>query len=66
MLFGLSNSPFIFQAFMNDIFRVMIGQFIIVYIDDILIYSSTLSTHVKHVQMVLNCLRENHLFAKAE
>lgn len=51
---------------MNDIFKDMIGQFIIVYIDDILIYSSTLHTHVKHVQMVLNCLRENHLFAKTE
>lgn len=41
MPFGLVNSPSVFQAFINDVFRDMLKKFVIVYIDDILIYSDT-------------------------
>ncbi len=54
MPFGLANSPSLFQAFVNDVFRDMLSQFVIVYIDDILIYSDSLDTHVKHVRQYLN------------
>ncbi len=50
MPFGLSNSPSVFQALMNDVFRDMLNQCVIVYIDDILIYSESLETHIKQVQ----------------
>uniref|UniRef100_A0A8C1EY99 Gypsy retrotransposon integrase-like protein 1 n=1 Tax=Cyprinus carpio carpio TaxID=630221 RepID=A0A8C1EY99_CYPCA len=66
MPFGLSNSPAVFQAIVNDVLRDMIDQFIYVYLDDILIFSSSLQEHVQHVQRVLQRLLENGLFVKAE
>ncbi|KAG1925560.1 retrotransposable element [Pimephales promelas] len=48
MPFGLSNSPSVFQAFINDVFRDMLNRWVIVYIDDILIYSNTYEEHVQH------------------
>ncbi|XP_030634258.1 receptor-type tyrosine-protein phosphatase gamma [Chanos chanos] len=66
MPYGLANAPAVFQSFMNEIFHDMINQFLIVYIDDLLIYSSSLFQHIQHVQQVLQRLREHHLFAKAE
>ncbi|KAG1930727.1 retrotransposable element [Pimephales promelas] len=66
MPFGLSNSPSVFQAFMNDIFRDMLDRWVIVYIDDILIYSNSLEEHVQHVRSVLQRLIQFHLYAKME
>ena len=66
MPFGLSNSPGVFQALVNDVLRDMVDQFIYVYLDDILIFSSSLQEHVQHVRRVLQRLLENGLFIKAE
>ncbi|KAG1953664.1 retrotransposable element [Pimephales promelas] len=66
MRFGLSNSPAVFQALVNDVLRDMVDQFIYVYLDDILIFSSSLQDHVQHVRQVLQRLLENGLFVKAE
>ncbi|KAK3555866.1 hypothetical protein QTP86_029823 [Hemibagrus guttatus] len=64
--YGLSNAPSVFQNFMSEIFREMIHRFVIVYIDDILIYSSNLFDHTDHVRQVLNRLRHYHLYLKLE
>ncbi len=66
MPFGLSNSPSVFQAFINDVFRDMLNQWVIVYIVDILIYSETYEEHVRHVRTVLKRLLQHQLYAKAE
>ncbi|SOV07998.1 uncharacterized protein UDID_17258 [Ustilago sp. UG-2017a] len=64
MPFGLANAPAHFQSFINDIFRDIIGVYVVVYLDDFLIFSDTEESHVKHVTEVLTCLRSNRLFAK--
>jgi len=64
MLFGLCNTPEMFQQYMNDIFRDFLDEFLVVYLDDMLIYSDNLKEHRKHVQMVLERLREAGLFLK--
>ncbi len=66
MPYGLSNSPSVFQSFMNEIFRDMLHRFVVVYIDDILIYSPNLATHLHHVTQVLQRLRRYSLFLKLE
>ncbi|KAJ1595446.1 hypothetical protein NDA14_005957 [Ustilago hordei] len=64
MPFGLANAPAHFQLFINDIFRDIIGVYVVVYLDDFLIFSDTEEVHVKHVTKVLTRLRSNRLFAK--
>ncbi|KAL0162424.1 hypothetical protein M9458_041820 [Cirrhinus mrigala] len=64
MPFGLSNSPSVFQAFVNEIFRDMLHRHLIVYIDDILIYSENLETHIQQVRAVLQRLIKHQLYAK--
>ncbi|CAJ0961395.1 unnamed protein product [Ranitomeya imitator] len=66
MPFGLSNAPAVFQHFVNDIFSHLIGRFVVVYLDDILIYSPDLESHQDHVRQVLQVLRDNKLFVKLE
>ncbi|KAI2650571.1 Transposon Tf2-9 polyprotein [Labeo rohita] len=66
MPFGLANSPSVFQSFINDVFRDMLDRWVIVYIDDILIYSSSLQEHILHVRAVLQRLIKHQLYAKAE
>ncbi len=66
MPYGLSNSPSIFQNFMNEIIREMLNQIAIIYIEDIFIYSSNLDEHQQHVAQVLQCLRQHHLYIKRE
>jgi len=63
MPFGLCNAPSTFQRLMNSIFRDVIDKFLIVYIDDILIYSNTLEEHIRHIRFVLNRLRKHQLQA---
>ncbi|KAL0198667.1 hypothetical protein M9458_007207, partial [Cirrhinus mrigala] len=65
MPFGLSNSPSVFQSLINDIFsRDMLNKFVIVYIDDILVYSENQQDHVNHVRAVLQRLIQHQLYAK--
>ena len=66
MPFGLCNAPAVFQRFMNEIFHDFSNRFVIIYLDDILIFSKTLLEHISHVKQVLQRLRENHLYAKLE
>nr|KYP66446.1 Transposon Ty3-I Gag-Pol polyprotein [Cajanus cajan] len=63
MPFGLTNAPTTFMRLMNHALRDCIGRFVVVYFDDILIYSQSLSDHVDHLRQVLLVLRDNHLFA---
>ena len=64
MPFGLTNAPATFQSLMNDIFRDMLDICVIVYLDDILVYSKNDEDHEKHVRQVLQRLRENKLYAR--
>ncbi len=67
MFFGLTNSPPTFQWMMNDIFRDLIGEGkVTIYLNDILIFSKDLGEHRRIVKRVLQRLRENKLFLKAE
>jgi hypothetical protein len=66
MPFGLTNAPAVFQHMMNDIFRPYLDQFVIVYLDDVLIFSKNPEEHEKHVKLVLEKLREVGLYAKLE
>src|SRR5882724_1452518 len=63
---GLTNAPAAFQPFMYDIFADMIDVIVIIYLDDILIYSDNISKHKTHVKEVLRRLRTNGLFARAD
>jgi Reverse transcriptase (RNA-dependent DNA polymerase)/RNase H-like domain found in reverse transcriptase len=66
MPLGLTNGPAVFQCFMNDVFGDMLDVCIVVYIDDILIYSDNPSQHREHVREVLQRLRLYSLYAKAD
>jgi hypothetical protein len=66
MPFGLTNAPATFCTFMNDIFREWLDGFMVVYIDDILVYSHFMEEHVEHPQKVFQRLKENKLYAKFE
>jgi len=62
---GLTNAPAAFQRFMNDAFADMINITVIIYLDNILIYSDNMSEHKVHVQEVLQRLRANGFFVQA-
>jgi len=66
MPFGLTNAPAAFQRFMNDVFSNLLDVCVVVYLDDILIYSNDITQHQKHVKEVLKRLRKAGLYAKAE
>ena len=57
MSFGLTNAPSTFMRLINHILRAFIGQFVVVYFDDILIYSRNFDDHIEHVRAVLQDLR---------
>lgn len=65
MPYGFANSPSIFQSFTSGIFADM-NRFMIIYIDNILVYSSSPEEHIQHVQKVLQRLHKNHLFIIGE
>ena len=64
MPFGLTNAPAAFMDLMNRIFHLYLDQFIIVFVDDILIYSSSEAEHEHHLRIALQTLREHRLYAK--
>ncbi|CAL2271224.1 unnamed protein product [Prunus armeniaca] len=64
MPFGLTNAPAAFMDLMNRVFRPYLDHFVIVFIDDILVYSKTLEGHKKHLRLVLRTLRRKQLYAK--
>ena len=66
MPFGLCNAPGTFQHFVNDKFRDYLDEFLVIYLDDLLIYSDTLEEHKRHVRLVLKRLQEAGLYVKPQ
>ena len=64
MCFDLTNAPALFLDLMNRVFRNYLDSFVIVFIDDILIYSKNEGDHMNHLRVVLQVLKEHQLFAK--
>jgi hypothetical protein len=64
--FGLVNAPAVFQNIMNDLFRPYLRKFVVVYLDDILVYSNTPEEHAKHLRLVLDVLKKHQLTVSAE
>ncbi|KAL6343140.1 hypothetical protein AAG906_020929 [Vitis piasezkii] len=64
MPFGLTNAPTTFQSLMNDLFRSYLRKFILVFFDDILVYSKSWNDHLSHLQIVFDILSINQLFVK--
>jgi hypothetical protein len=62
--FGISNASTISMCLMNGVFKEYLDKFVIVFLDDVLIYSRTKKEHEKHLRMVLQVLRENKLYSK--
>ena len=64
MSFGLRNAPTYFMYLMNLVFMPELDKFVVVFIDDILIYSENEADHAEHLRVVLFRLREHKLYAK--
>ena len=64
MSFGLTNAPTYFMYLMNKVFMEYLDKFVVVFIDDILVFSKTEEEHEQHLRMVLDKLREHQLYAK--
>ena len=64
MSFGLTNTPASFTDLMNEVFRPYLDSFVIVFIDDTLIYSRTKEEHEHHLRIVFGILKEKKLYAK--
>src|SRR3989337_2265894 len=66
MPFGLCNASAIFQRYMNKTFRKQIGSICLIYIDDIVIYSKTLSDHIKYVNAILEIMQQKNIYINRE
>ena len=64
MPFGLTNAPATFQRLINYVLRPVIGKVVLVYLDDVIIFSKTIAEHIKHVQKVFDLLDEGGLKIK--
>jgi hypothetical protein len=64
MPFGLTNAPATFQSLMNTVLRPFLRKFVLVFFDDILIYSPSWSSHLQHINAVLSALRDHQLRLK--
>ena len=66
MPFGLTNTPTTFCNLMNDVLFDYLDAFVVVYLDNIVVYSKTLTEHEKHLRLVFQRLRENRFYVKLE
>ena len=64
MPFGVTNAPATFQRLMNNIFKEELDAFVLIYLDDILIFSQTLQEHIHHIRQALEKLRKAKLYAR--
>ena len=64
MSFGLTNAPADFMGLMNSLFKPFLDHFVIVFIDDLLVYSKSKEEHEHHLRIVLQTLRDHKLYAK--
>ena len=62
--FGLTNEPAVFMDMMNRVCRMMLDRSVIVFMDDILVYSKTREQHEEHLRQILGVLRSERLYAK--
>jgi hypothetical protein len=62
--FGLTNAPTTFMCLMNNVLKKFLDKFVLVFIDNILIYSKNKEEHKEHLRLVLQVLREHQLYAK--
>jgi hypothetical protein len=62
--FGLSNAPVVFMRLMNGVFREYLDKFVVLFLDDIFVYTKSKKYHEHHLMMVLQVLREHQMYAK--
>ena len=64
MPFGLTNAPSTFQSLVNDVFRPYLRRFVLLFFDDILVFSPALELHLQHLRTILEMLLQHQLYAK--